>query len=623
MRGLTQRTLSLAAACAMTTALFSAPALALEQIKMSIFQSNFCCFAVYVAKHLKLFEKHSVDVELVYGTGIQPANIFVSGSAESGAFAVEHGVTVSSKGQDLKLLVLQQQLPPLSLIVHNDVPTPNADKPYPQNLIDLKGLKIGISGRGASTDTATRFMLKQAGLDPDKDVTIMPVGDPGTMLASLKNKVIDAAMAVEPTQTAAVQSLKFAKTMVDIEGGGGPNVFHPYAYNGIFVHSAFLKDHPDTARAIVAAIVEACAVVNDPPHERPDGRRRQFYEGLRPRRRQSLSDEIPFELRRDRDTPGCRQRQRHAGRRQDHREGGALRATRRHRIHAVRGRRADALIRKRIMADSEAVQADIPLPSAAADDNLRQRVLLARFAVIGTFLAVWQGAVSFGLIDSFWVSSPVLVSKELWQEVVSGDLIRNVSITVFEALIAFFISSALGIAAGLMLARSPFWDEVLAPLVLALNSLPRVALAPLIILWFGIGIVAKVVTAFTLVFFILLVNTLGGAKNVDTDILTIAQLMGASRRDILWKVTLPSALPWIFAGLNIGLTYALLGVIVAEILASNQGIGYVISSGAANFNTAAVFAGLVTLAVVAWLFSAIMRKVEARLLRWKPAVNSA
>jgi NitT/TauT family transport system permease protein len=275
------------------------------------------------------------------------------------------------------------------------------------------------------------------------------------------------------------------------------------------------------------------------------------------------------------------------------------------------------------MADSEAVHVDVPVAAEAADDNGRQRVLLARVAVVGGVLAVWQGAVSLGLIDSFWISSPVLVAKELWQEIISGDLILNVGITVFEALIAFVISSVLGIAAGLMLARSPFWDEVLAPLVLALNSLPRVALAPLIILWFGIGIVAKVVTAFTLVFFILLVNTLGGAKNVDTDILTIARLMGASRRDILWKVTLPSALPWIFAGLNIGLTYALLGVIVAEILASNQGIGYVIASGAANFNTAAVFAGLVTLAVVAWLFSAIMRKVEARLLRWKPAVNSA
>src|ERR1700675_4552158 len=135
MRGLTRRALSLAAACAMTTALFTAPALALEQIKMSIFQSNFCCFPVYVAKYLKLFEKHGVDVELVYGSGIQVANIFVAGSAELGAFAVEHGVTVSAKGQDLKMIVLEQQLPPLSLIVRNDVPTPHADKPYPQNLI--------------------------------------------------------------------------------------------------------------------------------------------------------------------------------------------------------------------------------------------------------------------------------------------------------------------------------------------------------------------------------------------------------------------------------------------------------------------------------------------------------
>src|ERR1700721_888193 len=111
MQGLMRRALSLAAACAMTTALCTAPALALEQIKMSIFQSNFCCFAVYVAKYLKLFEKHGVDVELVYGTGIQPANIFVSGSAESGAVAVEHGVTVSSKGPDLKLLRSRPQLP--------------------------------------------------------------------------------------------------------------------------------------------------------------------------------------------------------------------------------------------------------------------------------------------------------------------------------------------------------------------------------------------------------------------------------------------------------------------------------------------------------------------------------
>ena len=242
----------------------------------------------------------------------------------------------------------------------------------------------------------------------------------------------------------------------------------------------------------------------------------------------------------------------------------------------------------------------------------RRRVIFARLAVLLAFLGLWQLVVAVGLVDAFWISTPALIAQELWHLLESGALASDVAVTIYEALVAFVISSALGIICGLLLARSPFWDDVLAPFVLALNSLPRVALAPLIILWFGIGVMAKVVTAFTLVFFILLVNTLGGAKNVDNDIITIARLMGASERDILWKVTFPSALPWIFTGLNLGLTYSLLGVIVAEILASNHGLGYLIAASAASFNTAGVFAGLITLAVVAWLFSLIMRKVEAR-----------
>jgi NitT/TauT family transport system substrate-binding protein len=244
-------------------ALAGTPAAAAEKVKMSTFQANLCCFTVYVAQHLKLFEKHGVEVELVYGTGIQVANIMVSGSAEVGAFAVEHGVAVSSKGQDLKLLVLNQQLPPLSLIVRNDVPTPNAGKAYPEMIRDLKGLKIGISSAGASTDTTLQYLLREAGLDPKKDVSILPVGDPNTMLAALKNGVIDGAMAVEPTQTIAVHGVKMAKMVVDVEGGGAP-LFKEYAYNGMFVRSAFLKDRPQVARGIVAAVVEAEQAINDP-----------------------------------------------------------------------------------------------------------------------------------------------------------------------------------------------------------------------------------------------------------------------------------------------------------------------------------------------------------------------
>ncbi len=276
--------------------------------------------------------------------------------------------------------------------------------------------------------------------------------------------------------------------------------------------------------------------------------------------------------------------------------------------------------RRRVMTIS--AELETSEEAGTASQSPVRAVVLARVGLVVAFLLVWQGVVSAGLVDVFWISSPSLVIQELWHLVTSGQLLSDVAMTVLEALIAFVISSVLGIASGLLLARSPFWDEVMAPIIVVLNSLPRIALAPLIILWFGIGITAKVVTAFTLIYFILLVNTLSGAKNVDNDILTIARLMGASRRDILWKVTLPSALPWIFAGLNLGLTYSLLGVIVAEILASNQGLGYLIESSASTFNTAGVFAGLVTLAVVAWAFSTVMSQVEARLLRWKPSLTS-
>jgi NitT/TauT family transport system permease protein len=274
-------------------------------------------------------------------------------------------------------------------------------------------------------------------------------------------------------------------------------------------------------------------------------------------------------------------------------------------------------------ASGPAVATEAMVDAAIGADPFRRRVLIARAVVCFGILGVWQGAVSIGLIDPFWISSPVLVAVELWKLSVSGELLADTWMTVSEALIAFVVSSVLGVVSGLMLARSPFWDEVMAPIIVALNSLPRIALAPLIILWFGVGVVAKVVTAFTLIYFILLVNTLGGAKNVDNDIMTIAQLMGASKRDLLWKVTLPSALPWIFAALSIALTYSLLGVIVAEILASNQGLGYLIAASAGNFNTAGVFAALVVLATIAWLFSTAMRMLEGRLLRWKPSVSSA
>lgn len=253
----------IAAVAMLSLAVWGRPAQALDKVKISAFQGAFVNLPIYIAQSYKLFEKHGIEAELVYGTGIQVTNILVGGSADFGAFAVEHGITILGKGQDLKLLMVNQSAPPYAVIVRNEVPTPHAGAPYPEMLKDLKGLKLGITTIGASTDTALRYLLKQVGIAPT-DVKIMPVGASGPQVASLKNGVIDGAMAVDPAQTEAVDGLKIAKMVLDIQGGQGPELFRDYAYNGLWTTGAYLQKNGDRARAVVAAIVEAETMISDP-----------------------------------------------------------------------------------------------------------------------------------------------------------------------------------------------------------------------------------------------------------------------------------------------------------------------------------------------------------------------
>jgi NitT/TauT family transport system substrate-binding protein len=244
---------------------WAVPAQALDKVRISAFQGAFVNLPVYVAQAFKLFEKHGVEAELIYGTGIQVTNIMIGGSADFGAFAVEHGITVIGKGQDVRLLVVNQTLPPYGMIVRNGVPTPNAGKPYPEMLKDLKGLKLGITTIGASTDVTLRFLLHQVGIEPS-DVTIIPVCAAGPQVAGLKNGLIDGALSAEPAQSEAVDGLKIAKLVLDIQGGQGPEIFRDYAYNGVWTTGAYLRKYPERAHAVVDAIVDAETMINDPAH---------------------------------------------------------------------------------------------------------------------------------------------------------------------------------------------------------------------------------------------------------------------------------------------------------------------------------------------------------------------
>jgi len=260
-------------------------------------------------------------------------------------------------------------------------------------------------------------------------------------------------------------------------------------------------------------------------------------------------------------------------------------------------------------------------PRARWGAQARTNVWRLGLLVLGA--GAWEAATRFGVVNAFWVSSPSRIVVDLVKRIGGGEVFFHIAVTLYEAFLGFVLGAAVGIVAGFLLARFEELARVLDPFVTALNSLPRVALAPLFILWFGIGITSKVVLAFSLVVFILLVNTYAGAKNVDQDLVIIARLLGASRRQLTMKIILPSSIPWIFAGLRLALAYALIGAVVGEVIVATAGLGFEISHAAGVFNTTGVMSSLIILMVIASLLNEVMKVAEAKLLRWRPRIPGA
>ena len=265
-------------------------------------------------------------------------------------------------------------------------------------------------------------------------------------------------------------------------------------------------------------------------------------------------------------------------------------------------------------------------PSSGAQAKRRERrkgvgVRLAwwaaRLATFGAFLVAWQMAVDRGLISSFFFSTPKAIGSFLEQYIASGEFATPVWTTVKETVLAFLLGSAAGMATGILLASVKPLKMLVAPFLTALNALPRVALAPLFILWFGIGEPSKIYLGASLVFFIVLINTESGILAVEREYLTVARAFGATRLDTLKMVTFPSIVPAIFSGLRVGLIYALLGVVTAEMVAARTGLGQAVVYYSSIFNTAGVLGVLFILALVALSINEVMALVEQRLVRWR------
>jgi NitT/TauT family transport system permease protein len=244
-------------------------------------------------------------------------------------------------------------------------------------------------------------------------------------------------------------------------------------------------------------------------------------------------------------------------------------------------------------------------------------VWAVRLAIAAALIALWHFAVASNWVDEFFVPAPRKVLDFIVGYVTSGNLLHHGSVTLQETILGFAAGALLGIAVGLFVGWSRFWHAVLGPYMTFFNALPRVALAPMFILWFGIGIESKILLAFSLVFFIVVIATEAGVRSVDTDLSMMARVMGASEWQRFLKVIMPGAVPSIFAGLRIGVIYALLGVVVGEMIASKQGLGQQIMEYSYGYQPAGVFGVLFNLALIALALNALMSLLEKRLMRWK------
>ncbi|MBV9522772.1 MAG: ABC transporter permease [Alphaproteobacteria bacterium] len=248
----------------------------------------------------------------------------------------------------------------------------------------------------------------------------------------------------------------------------------------------------------------------------------------------------------------------------------------------------------------------------------RGLVIALQIATFLALMALWQGLSAAAVLDPFFFSRPSDIVLRLGDWLVTGFIWEHLATTLTEALLAFAIGTVIGIAFGLAFARVALLAAVFDPYIRILNALPRVILAPIFLLWFGLGIASKVALGVTLVFFVVFFNTYQGVREVDLVILNNARMLQATDRQLLRHVYLPSAMAWIFSSLHTSIGFALVGAVVGEYLGSARGIGYVVAQAEGVFDTTGVFAGLILTSAVVLCIDLGIERLERYLLRWRP-----
>ncbi|MFI6218183.1 ABC transporter permease [Nocardia brasiliensis] len=281
----------------------------------------------------------------------------------------------------------------------------------------------------------------------------------------------------------------------------------------------------------------------------------------------------------------------------------------------------------------EKSSAAAPVPENESEEQILARVRTnARRAGIRTWglraalVALWLG--SWELTASLWID-PFFYSKPslIWARLVEwftdgtqfGSIWLQIYTTVQEAVLGFVIGTVAGVVLGVLLGRSRYWADVLAPFIKGLNAVPRIVLASLFIIWFGLGLSSKVATVVVLVFFAVFFNAFTGAREVDGNVINNARILGAGKRQVLTAIVLPSATTWILSSLHTAFGFALIGAVVGEYAGASKGLGLLISNAQGTFDSAGIYAGMIIITVIALLAEWAIGYAESRLLKWRPS----
>jgi NitT/TauT family transport system permease protein len=273
------------------------------------------------------------------------------------------------------------------------------------------------------------------------------------------------------------------------------------------------------------------------------------------------------------------------------------------------------------MTVADVKQSAIPLhaQSGTRGRRLSRRltVYVAQFGILAAILAIWQFGVSDASLPYF--SRPALIAQRLVHLLGEAIIYRHIYVTLTEIVLGYVLGASIGLALGFLLGRSPFLSAVLEPYIMALYSIPKIALAPIFIVWLGLGIASKVAVVLLSSFFLVFFNTYSGLLGVNEEFVRLARLIGASWAQTIGRVVLPAAAPQIFIGLKTAVPYAVIGAVIGEYIGANEGLGFFILYASQTYDVPSLFSGIILLVFIVFVVNVGLTRAERRMMKWRKA----